>query len=472
MASICYEEEELKLLRLLDLFSLALKNTVGPETSGLQQQQQQQNLDPPLEQAFSGMPTKVKATVWYSKLRIEWEKKISEYRLLKKSCFPDKDSKVSVEAKVTATTSNSSDSKNPLLPLPQPLIKSKLQPTAVEFTPRFLPHLPPFLVEGIGGLSPAISSSSSYLGTETITETKPNPTNPQNPNQTEPTEHVYHHHFHHHFLHHSSPNFNFFGWPAAPTTPTLPAIPFFSSNSSSRYSQQRAVVVAPDLLRFQILSLIALFPPVTSPTQMADLNNLFAAVAFTARWIFDYLDDDLFQTAVFQGFFSRMPALLQEHFVNPSQLEPGKPYEPKLVNLIAFLRRFLLSLRMREKAEMSRRQADADNKEESRESSKGRGKAKARQRKAQKKKKKKEDKSQGRLPLPTRYCAFCKQQTSHNIVGCPFRTEALCHRCFLTGHTMRYCRNPSLLPPAWLNSGQIKFEEEDEDTFLLLHPTQ
>lgn len=82
MASICYEEEELKLLRLLDLFSLALKNTVGPETSGLQQQQQQ-NLDPlfdQLEQAFSGMPTKVKATVWYSKLRIEWEKKISEYR--------------------------------------------------------------------------------------------------------------------------------------------------------------------------------------------------------------------------------------------------------------------------------------------------------------------------------------------------------------------------------------------------------
>ncbi len=81
MASICHEEEELELLRRLHLFSLALKNTMSHE-SGLQQQQQQ-NLDrllDQLERAFSGMPTEVKATVWYSKLRIEWEKKILVYR--------------------------------------------------------------------------------------------------------------------------------------------------------------------------------------------------------------------------------------------------------------------------------------------------------------------------------------------------------------------------------------------------------
>ncbi|KAH9403574.1 hypothetical protein TYRP_014755 [Tyrophagus putrescentiae] len=460
MASICHEEEELELLRRLHLFSLALKNTMSHESGPQQQQQNLDRLLDQLERAFSGMPTEVKATVWYSKLRLEWEKKILEYRSIQKKAsadadeksLPDKGSKGSVEVEVIATTSKP-ESEEPQQP--QPLIKSKLQPTAVEFTPRFSPYLPPFLVEGIGGASTlattAASSSfisnDSYIGTKTITETTP-----PNPNQSQSTEH-FHHHFHHHFLHHSSP-FNSFEWPAAPTTPTLPAISFFSS-SSSTFPQR--VVVAPDPLRFQILSLIALFPPVTNPTGIADLNNLFASVAFTARWIFDYLDDDLFQTAVFQGFFSRMPVLLQELFINPlpppiiitssstspfsSQVEPRKPYEPKLVNLIAFLRRFLLSLMMRTRA---RAQKDEE-----------------------------ENKGRGKLPLPppTHYCAFCKRQTSHNIVHCPFRLEALCHRCFMTGHKSRQCRNPSLLPPAWLNSGQIKFEgEEEADTFLLLHP--
>ncbi|KAH9403577.1 hypothetical protein TYRP_014758 [Tyrophagus putrescentiae] len=463
MSSTSNNEEEIQLRRRLHLFSLALKNTTGHEKEAQQQQQNLDRLLDQLEQALVGASAEAKRTDWYAKLRLEWDTQISEYR----QDFNKEDEKAlpkkGVEkGKPTALnkTVTAADQKETHSNQNQPrFIKSKLQPSAVKFNPHssspppslsssqttFPSNLPPSLIEGIGRLS-VNGASTTYLGStnyEPITQTN-HPSHQQTPTTT---EHV-HHHFHHHIIHHPYQQQHPFGWPPPPPSTSLFYSPFLQlpfASSSSR--PQQTVVVAPGPLRAQVLSLLSLYPPVAEATNLPDLNRLFSAVAFTARWIFDYLDDDHFQTAVFRGFFAKMPALLQEMFLNPppgrthsapsssssssSQVERYS-YELKLVNLIAFLRHFLLGLLMRERAEMSRQAQD----------------------------KKEQESSKSPTRLPTRYCAFCKLETSHNIVDCPFRRDALCHRCFLYGHTMHHCHKTPLLPMAWLNSGQIKFEEE------------